>query len=124
MASISLRVRFLDETAIGPGKVRLLELIAETGSISAAARAMAMSYHRAWNLVDELNRTFGEPLVDKQPGGRKGGGATLTRAGAEVVRRYRAIERSAERTAKAHLVALERMLAKPAPSPQRRGARR
>ncbi len=124
MASISLRVRFLDETAIGPGKVRLLELIGETGSISAAGRSMAMSYHRAWNLVEELNGIFAEPLVEKQPGGRKGGGATLTRAGTEVIRRYRAIERGATRTAAAHLAALEQMAAKPRASRRRHAAPR
>ena len=124
MASISLRVRFLDETAIGPGKVRLLELIGETGSISAAGRSMAMSYHRAWNLVEELNGIFAEPLVEKQPGGRKGGGATLTRAGTGVIRRYRAIERGATRTAAVHLAALEQMAAKPRASCRRSTRRR
>src|SRR5919108_2663065 len=63
---------------VGPGKIRLLELIDETGSISAAGRAMAMSYRRAWLLVESLNTSFRERVVDAQPGGRHGGGARLT----------------------------------------------
>jgi molybdate transport system regulatory protein len=110
VANLSLRVNFGDQKALGPGKIRLLELIEETGSISAAGRAMDMSYRRAWNLVDELNSTFAEPLVRSQPGGSRGGGARLTPVGTEVIRRYRAIETSTKTHAKAHLDALEKML--------------
>lgn len=116
MARVSLRLSFEDERAIGPGKVRLLELIDETGSISAAGRAMTMSYHRAWDLVDDLNHTFREPLVSKQPGGVKGGGAALTAAGHEVVRRYRAVEARVAKHSSADLAALERLL----PTPKRK----
>jgi len=63
-----LRVDFGEHGALGPGKTRLMELIAETGSISAAGRAMGMSYRRAWLLVDSLNIAFREPLVAKQTG--------------------------------------------------------
>jgi molybdate transport system regulatory protein len=110
MARVSLRLGFADEWALGPGKVRLLELIAETGSISAAGREMTMSYRRAWTLVNELNRMFHEPLVEGRPGGTNGGGATLTPAGADVVRRYRAIEASVTTSARTHLSALENMI--------------
>ena len=120
MARISLRLSFQDERALGPGKVRLLEMIAETGSISAAGRAMKMSYHRAWDLVDELNRTFKVPLVAKQPGGPKGGGAQLTAAGREVVRRYRAVETAATKHAGAHISALERLIRPSVASRRRR----
>lgn len=111
MARVFLRLGFADERALGPGKVRLLELIRETGSISAAGRAMKMSYRRAWMLVDELNHMFREPLVEAQPGGAHGGGARLTGAGSDVARCYREIESSVESTASAHIAVLEDMLA-------------
>jgi molybdate transport system regulatory protein len=109
MTRVSLRLGFASDGRLGPGKVRLLELIGETGSISAAGREMNMSYRRAWNLVNELNETFAEPVVDARPGGANGGGASLTAAGADIVRRYRAIESSVATTSRAHIAALERM---------------
>jgi molybdate transport system regulatory protein len=111
MARVSLRLGFTDEAALGPGKVRLLELIDETGSISAAGRAMKMSYRRAWMLVDELNRIFREPLVEARPGGANGGGAHLTQAGCNVVFRYREIQSRVEADTGAHIAALEKMVA-------------
>jgi molybdate transport system regulatory protein len=110
MARVSLRLGFTDEAALGPGKIRLLELIDETGSISAAGRAMKMSYRRAWMLVDELNRIFREPLVEARPGGANGGGAHLTKAGGDVVHRYRQIVSSIEADSKAHIAVLEKMI--------------
>jgi molybdate transport system regulatory protein len=110
MPRVSLRLRFETDQAIGPGKVRLLELIAETGSISAAGRAMKMSYHRAWDLAENLNQIFKEPLILKAPGGAKGGGAVLTAAGREVVRRYRAIETAVARQSGKDLAALDKLL--------------
>jgi molybdate transport system regulatory protein len=91
---------------VGPGKARLLELIDQTGSISAAGRAMAMSYRRAWLLVESLNTSFRGPVVDAQSGGRRGGGARLTPLGRELVRRYRAIERAAASAAERDLGAI------------------
>jgi molybdate transport system regulatory protein len=111
MARVSLRLGFGDDAALGPGKVRLLELIDETGSISAAGRAMKMSYRRAWTLVDDLNRIFREPLVEARPGGAHGGGAHLTAAGGDVVHRYRQIESTIAADPNAHLAELEKMLA-------------
>ena len=119
MARVSVRLGFANEQAVGPGKIQLLELVRETGSISAAGRAMAMSYRRAWMLVDELNHMFREPLVEARPGGTHGGGASLTGTGIEVVRRYRAIESNAATGASAHLDALEKMLAAPKRKPRR-----
>ena len=78
--------------ALGPGKARLLESIRDTGSISAAARDMGMSYKRAWLLLDSMNQAFTEPVVTAAPGGTGGGGATLTPFGAEVLERYRRIQ--------------------------------
>ncbi len=89
---ISLRIYFDETTRMGPGKAELLEKIAELGSISAAGRAMDMSYRRAWKLVEELNSMFREPLVWAQTGGTGGGRAALTEAGRDVLRLYRAIE--------------------------------
>jgi molybdate transport system regulatory protein len=88
-----IRVRVLADSivAIGPGKADLLDAIAETGSISAAARAMRMSYRRAWLLVDTMNVCFRSPLVTTEKGGAEGGGATLTPAGRRVLRAYRAL---------------------------------
>ncbi len=111
-AKLSLRLDFVPGGRLGPGKVALLEAVAETGSISGAARAMAMSYRRAWLLVDELNRMFRAPLVEAQPGGAGGGGAALTPLGREVVAHYRSIEDKARAAGALHIDAL-RALADP-----------
>ena len=89
---VSVRLDFGQITRLGPGKVRLLELIAEHGSISAAGRAMGMSYRRAWLLVDSLNQAFRKPVIGTRPGGKADKRAELTPFGFEVVARYRAIE--------------------------------
>ena len=81
---------------VGPGKADLLEFIGETGSISAAGRRMKMSYKRAWQLVETLNKAFDTPLIETSTGGRAGGGAVLTPLGREVLRRYRAMEAEAQ----------------------------
>lgn len=80
------------ELAIGPGKVALLEAIAETGSITSSARKLGMSYRRAWLLVEATNRCLVRPAVSTLAGGERGGGTTLTPTGVELIRRYRAIE--------------------------------
>lgn len=74
---------------MGPGKADLLDAITRTGSISAAAREMGMSYRRAWDLVDTMNRCFVQPLVVTATGGSHGGGAQVTEFGSEVLHRYR-----------------------------------
>lgn len=86
-----LRLRILhgEDIAMGPGKADLLEAIHRTGSIAAAGRELAMSYRRAWLLVDAMNRCFREPLVVAAKGGVQGGGARLTELGVEVLARYR-----------------------------------
>lgn len=107
-----MRVFCGEEIAMGPGKAALLEAIAETGSISAASRAMGMSYRRAWLLVDTMNRCFKEPLVITEKGGPHGGGAGLSDLGVTALRRYRNMERKADRAATADRVALASLLAK------------
>lgn len=107
MPALSLRINLDPEGRIGPGKIDLLENIAAFGSISAAARGMGMSYKRAWDLVEEMNRIFGKPLVAARTGGKRGGGAELTPAGLAVVSRFRAIERAASSAAAQHIEALQ-----------------
>ncbi len=99
MPSLRIRVDIAPGQWIGPGKAQLLDEIARTGSISAAARAMDMSYRRAWLLVETLNAMFDEALVATAAGGRRGGGAALTARGKTVLAAYRSIERSAARAA-------------------------
>jgi molybdate transport system regulatory protein len=117
MAELFLRIDLGAERMLGPGKVRLLEMIDEAGSISAAGRAMGMSYRRAWVLVDETNRCFAAPVVEARPGGKAGGGAALTAFGREVVAHYRAIERHAATAAAHDLQALQAAAADRAQAP-------
>lgn len=81
-----------DEHKLGPGKVALLEEIGRRGSISGAARAMGMAYRHAWEMIDDLNGCFAQPVVRVAIGGRTGGGAELTPWGRELIERFRAIE--------------------------------
>ena len=106
LPSLSVRIDLDREGRIGPGKIRLLENIESCGSISAAGRAMKMSYKRAWDLVDEINRICQRAAVERQTGGKNGGGAMLTPFGMSLVARYRKIERSAESAARKELQAL------------------
>ena len=89
-----LRVQRREDIALGPGKVDLLELIAESGSIRDAAERMNMSYMRAWTLIRTMNRCFKEPLVEAVRGGRKGGGARLTETGRQALALYREMEKA------------------------------
>ncbi|MDX3809296.1 winged helix-turn-helix domain-containing protein [Bosea thiooxidans] len=113
MPSLSLRIQLDPEGRIGPGKIELLEKIAALGSISAAGRSMEMSYRRAWDLVEELNTLFGQPVVERQVGGKNGGGAKLTRLGEALVSRFRAVEKAATAAAAEHLAALQAEIGPP-----------
>lgn len=113
LPSLSLRIDLDSGDRIGPGKIALLENIDRHGSISAAGRAMDMSYKRAWDLVDELNRVCRQPVVERQAGGKNGGGAALTAFGEILVARYRRIERDAAAAAKKELAALRNEIARP-----------
>jgi len=105
---VRLRLQIAPGIALGPGKADLLEGIRETGSISAAGRRMRMSYKRAWQLVDELNRVFDAPLVAASKGGSGGGGAALTKAGEDVLMRYRRMHAACCKAVDRDLVALRR----------------
>jgi molybdate transport system regulatory protein len=104
---LSVRIDLDAKDRIGPGKIQLLENIRDHGSISAAGRAMDMSYKRAWDLVDEINRICRHAAVAPQTGGKNGGGAMLTPFGAALVERYRKIERDATRAVRKDLAALQ-----------------
>ncbi len=108
---LTIRFDFDAERRLGPGKIALLESIGETGSISAAGRRHAMSYRRAWLLVEELNRIFGEALVTARPGGTGGGGASLTEAGERIVALYREAERKMRAAAAKEVAEIEKALA-------------
>jgi len=99
MARLKLKLQLYcgDAIAMGPGKADLLEAIAREGSISAAGRALGMSYRRAWLLVDTMNRCFVKPLVETHPGGGKSAGATLTAEGEAALAAYRALSEQVER---------------------------
>lgn len=110
---LTLRVLSRSRPAMGPGKADLLDQIAATGSISAAARAMGMSYRRAWKLVEALNADFTAPLVTTATGGKRGGGAIVTELGLDILRRYRAMELRASAAIKRELGGVERLLKRP-----------
>jgi molybdate transport system regulatory protein len=110
MARLTLRIDFDTADAVGPGKIRLLELVRDTGSISAAGRAMDMSYRRAWLLIDALNTAFRQPVVRTKLGGKSGGGALLTGFGEELIKSYRDMELVAHAALRPHLSMLERAI--------------
>ena len=111
---VRIRVRICvgDEVALGPGKADLLEAIDAQGTLTAAGRALGMSYKRAWSLVETMNRCFESPLVETCKGGTERGGSSLTPLGHSVLRHYRAMESAAlaaarrrARSIEAHLTA-------------------
>ena len=108
------RIRLLigATVALGPGKAALLEEIGKTGSISAAARKMGMSYRKAWGLVDNINEDFEEVIVIKSTGGKGGGGALLSTAGKEILKRYSDIEIKAAKSIENDLIWFEHQLTK------------
>lgn len=111
IAPAKLRIHFGDEIAIGPGKAEMLEAIRTTGSITAAGRQLGMSYKRAWNLVNTMNRCFREPLIDTSTGGGGGGGARLTDFGEKVLRLYRGMEMRTDQVIQRDLAAFAELLA-------------
>ncbi|WP_026791843.1 winged helix-turn-helix domain-containing protein [Pleomorphomonas oryzae] len=114
MIELRFQLRVDADTRIGPGKISLLEAIARAGSISAAARELEMTYRRAWELIDHMNKAFGQPLVVGHTG--SAGGASLTELGGDVVRRYRLIEQLAREAAAPHLTVLDAAVMAAAPA--------
>lgn len=110
---IRFRVRFYrdGEAAVGPGKIELLEAIAKTGSITAAGKALGMSYRRAWVLVAEMNEMLVQPVVATAAGGAKGGGSALTESGQALIARYRRIEALSAKAAARDIEAIKAMIA-------------
>lgn len=120
MTRVRLRIYLGDaEHKLGPGKIELLEAVRAEGSISAAARALGMAYRHAWELVDDLNRSFDVPVVEAGCGGRSGGGARVTAFGEELIERFRRMERAARAAVRGELRRLDAHVAR-----GRRAARR
>jgi molybdate transport system regulatory protein len=107
---VSIRINLGSGGRIGPGKIALLEAIRETGSITAAAVAMKMSYRRAWLLVDELNKLLSEPAVATALGGATGGGTTLTPAGEKIIALYHSVEDRTRAGARREFQALRKLI--------------
>ena len=105
-----LRINVGATVAIGPGKIALVEAIGATGSITAAAKSMGMSYRRAWLLTDELNRALGRPAVRSVIGGPRGGSSELTPVGVELIRRYRTVAATAAEACATDIAAIVRLL--------------
>ena len=117
---IKLQLFCGDEIAMGPGKADLLDAIRAHGSISAAGRAMGMSYRRAWLLVDAMNRCWREKLVDTVPGGGRERGAQVTPAGDAILSAYRAMQAAAADAAAPHMDRHLASLLRREPSPAER----
>jgi molybdate transport system regulatory protein len=109
-----IRILFRKAIAMGPGKAALLEAIERTGSISAAARDLEMSYRRAWLLVDTMNQCFKQPLVSTETGGQKGGGAHVTEFGHDVLRRYLEMEAKAAASVEGEMAQFVKLMSKTA----------
>jgi molybdate transport system regulatory protein len=105
---VVIRIDLACGARIGPGKVALLEAIGRTGSISAAGRALRMSYRRAWELVEDLRSHLGAPVVTTAAGGSGGGGARLTAVGEAIIAEYRALEAQTTAAAAPRLAAMTR----------------
>ena len=113
---VQARIMLDDEIAFGPGKADLLDAIEATGSISAAGKQLAMSYRRAWMLVDSMNRCFQQPLVETATGGSHGGGTRLTEAGLNVLKRYRQLQQDIQQLSDKHFPDFQpRLRKKPLP---------
>ena len=110
---LRMRVNVGEQIAVGPGKIQLLEALAEQGSITAAAKSLDMSYRRAWLLIDELNRSLAEPAVASATGGQRGGGSELTAAGRRLIDLYRGIEAQALKACAPDIRKLLKLLASP-----------
>ncbi len=108
--NLKLRIYNEDEIAFGPGKAELLLAIHATGSISKAAKQMNMSYRRAWQLVNTMNRNFISPLVSTQTGGSYGGGTQVTAFGLQILEKYQKMQTMAKQSIESEMVAFEKLI--------------
>ena len=113
LPQLQIRIHLGGKARFGPGKAQLLQAIRDTGSIARAGQSMAMSYKRAWLLVEEMNRLFAAPLVVSTRGGTKGGGAELTETGTLILHHYRSVEGTSRDSAAANLATINAALATP-----------
>lgn len=111
MTRIVLRIDFDDNHYIGHGRIELMELIGEHGSIAKAAKVMGMSYKRAWYLADAINATFAEPVIERTHGGKGGGSAHLSDFGKALVADYRDMESKVLKVFSVPLKRMEKRLA-------------
>jgi molybdate transport system regulatory protein len=110
-AAIKMRIRvYAGNRMLGPGKIQLLKTIGDTGSLSAAAKELGMSYMRAWNLSQELNRDPNQPMIEMSRGGPSGGSASLTSLGKKILRLYQEMDRAAGKAARANGLKLAQLL--------------
>jgi molybdate transport system regulatory protein len=121
MQLIRFRIDLAPRVSLGPGKIALLEAISRKGSLTHAAASLGMSYRYAWLLLEDLRRSFSEPVTRAKVGGRRGGGVELTQFGAEVVKRYHLASRRIEAAARGALAPLVR---KSVASPARKSSGR
>ncbi len=105
-----LRISSGGDIALGPGKVELLALVKQTGSISEAAKRMEMSYMRAWSLIQTMNACFKEPVVEAVRGGHQRGGAELTETGRRALELYQRMEEASLKTVQTDWQALRKLL--------------
>ena len=103
--TLRLRVAGREPITLGPGKVELLGLIETTGSLSAAAREMGLSYMKAWLLIQTM-----KPLVESSRGGPTGGGATLTAKGRQALALYQTMQHEALTASQKSWRQLQRLL--------------
>ena len=113
------RIYLGPDLIVGPGKIELLKAVRDTGSISAAARKVGMSYKRAWYLLDTLKKGFHQPVFEASPGGRGGGGARLTALGEILIDSYTAIMAACATAAEPQLAALAALTKYPSTKEQR-----
>jgi molybdate transport system regulatory protein len=106
LPSFHIRVDFNEACSVGPGKIALLEALRDAGSLTQAARALGMSYRRAWLLLESINSSFREPSAHALVGGRGGGGVRLTPFGIDLIAAYRALEADVQARGARHFAEL------------------
>ncbi len=112
VSKLTIRIDLGGGRALGPGKIRLLEAIDKTGSISEAGRELNISYSRAWSMVNDIKGCFRGSVIELRCGGARGGGAALAPLGKKLVELYRDVEADALSSVSGHLRELESSLSR------------